>query len=747
MIKRTKRRDGHFRNSRFFLIMLAVNLTLLAVETVLFVNYMNKNKSEYYNSSVEKIEDSVEELVSQLSNYFSMQDMVIHSYATYMEAEQMDVESAVDYLSHWTAFYTEIDLVEVETLKGVSMQGTELGGRRDMQYSFAGREVVEELCDMYRGVDAATVIPESGVHMTDSFLMEGVDEFVFAIYQPVRLDDRQYVLMFTSEVSSLQYSGLDRISLDQERGLLLNEAGDILAGTMKGLPENGHFNYYEIVEQHGRPGKSEEARRDVAANEYGRYEGFAGDLGNFVSVYRHIPGTRNWVYIYRESREKLISANGAFRQSILIIQVLVFWLLVDVCGYYLYNRVLKRLIVQVDERNRELQVANQAKNIFISNISHEIRTPINAILGMNEMILREAEDPAIRSYSADIKKAGKLLLGTVNDILDYSKIGSGKMKIIPQDYHVGEMVLELWSMISVKAREKQLTFNLNLNPRIPRILRGDELRIKQVILNLLTNAVKYTEKGYISLNVDYEEQGGGDVDLLVCVKDTGIGIRKEDMEKLFTAFERLDEQKNRGIEGTGLGMSIVTRLLTQMDSRLEVESEYGHGSEFSFRLPQHVTDETPVGSLDEIHRQMQAKEEKNTTGLQHCNARILAVDDIRTNLVVLQGLLKGSGITVDTAESGEECLRLLAENTYDLIFLDHRMPNMDGMETLERIRQMQCVDPSIPVIALTANVDSDSREMYLEHGFTDFLSKPLTWDMLEKRLLQYLPQKKTERGE
>lgn len=739
--KRKARIEGHIRNSRFFLVMLVVNLLMLGTISILFYNYTSKNKSEYYASSVETIEDSVAELSNQLSNYFSTQDMIMSSYVAFMEDEAMNEAEAVDYLSHWLAFYAQVDLVNVDTMTGVSMQGAELGGQLERDHSYKGNSVMEELCGMYRGVeDMSTVVPETGVHMTDIFELPGVADWVFAIYQPVVLMEGHYILVFTSEVSALQYSGLDRVSLSHEKGLLLNAEGEILSGTLLGLPETGHFNYFEYVEQHGKPGKSAEAKRDLTTIDHGRYEGFAGDIGRFVCVFRHIPGTRNWVYAYRESKENLISANGAYKQSIIIIQVMVLWLLIDVCGYYLYNRILKRFVEQVDERNKELQIANQAKNVFISNMSHEIRTPINAVLGMNEMIMRESDDPTIREYSMDIKNAGKMLLGTVNDILDYSKIGSGKMKIIPQDYNVGEMLLDIMSLIAGKAQEKNLEFNLNLNPHVPCMLRGDEFRIKQVITNLLTNAVKYTQTGYVALNVEYEDQGSGDIDLLISVKDTGIGIREEDMEKLFTAFERLDEQKNRGIEGTGLGMSIVTRLLEQMDSKLEVDSVYGRGSEFSFRLPQHAADMTPVGSLSEIRRRKQESVQTVTSNLKDSKATILAVDDIKTNLVVFQGLLKRTGITVDTAESGAECLEKIKNKAYDLIFLDHRMPGMDGIQTLAKIKNTEHKCKDVPVIALTANVDSGAYEMYLEYGFKDFLSKPIAWDMLEKLLLQYLSQ-------
>ncbi len=396
----------------------------------------------------------------------------------------------------------------------------------------------------------------------------------------------------------------------------------------------------------------------------------------------------------------------------------------------------ENIIAAIKTQNQQLSDLNKAQNVFISNMSHEIRTPINAVLGLDEMILREAEDARILDYAHDIKVAGKLLLNLINDILDYSKIEAGKIQIIPVEYHMETLISDINTMISPKAKEKELDYRIQVNPNLPRTLYGDEVRLKQILLNILTNAVKYTEKGEVLWTLDYEELDSQMIGLKVSVKDTGIGMKPEDLKNLASEFKRFDEVRNRNIEGTGLGMSIVTRLLKQMNSELEVESVYEEGSTFSFVLPQKVVDKTPVGEL--FGQKKTQPDRKEDEHVRIPKARILIVDDNRVNLVVIKGLLKRTEAQLTCALSGQECLDMLAENSYDLILLDHFMPEMDGIETLHAIRKMGLDYSAMPVIALTANVESDSREFYLNSGFNDFLEKPVIIDALEKVLREYL---------
>jgi len=321
-------------------------------------------------------------------------------------------------------------------------------------------------------------------------------------------------------------------------------------------------------------------------------------------------------------------------------------------------------------------------------MSHEIRTPINAILGMNEMILRECNDKNILGYSDSIRTAGSALLGLVNDILDFSKIEAGKMEIIPVDYDLSSVINDLMNMIQTKADDKGLKLAFDISREVPKFLHGDEVRIKQVITNILTNAVKYTEKGTITLHASYEKitEEPDSIMLHVAVRDTGIGIRQEDMKNLFSEFDRIEEERTRNVEGTGLGMSITKRLLEMMGSSLQVESTYGLGSVFSFSLKQTVVKWEALGDYEEAYQSSLAGRKKYHEKIRAPEAEILVVDDTPMNLDVFIQLLKQTGIKIETATGGEEALSLSYDKKYDIIFLDHMMPDKDGIETLHELR-------------------------------------------------------------
>lgn len=411
---------------------------------------------------------------------------------------------------------------------------------------------------------------------------------------------------------------------------------------------------------------------------------------------------------------------------------------------------MNRYITKIKEDQQieaELEVArqaNDAKTTFLSNMSHEIRTPINAVLGMDEVILRESKEENTLSYARDIQSAGKTLLALINDILDFSKIESGKMEIIPTEYDVHDMVEDLINMIGFRARGKGLNLEAKVSPKLPKHLYGDELRLKQIITNILTNAVKYTEKGYVTLALDYEILDRKHILLRVSVKDTGIGIKSEDLEKLFAPFERIDERRNLTIEGSGLGMSIVRSLLFQMGSSLDVKSMYGRGSNFSFEVVQEVLEWTEIGDVEIASSELKPQK-KYHESFRAPNAKILVVDDTTTNHLVMKGLLKNTLVKIDTADSGSEALYLMKTHHYHMLFVDHRMPGMDGIEMLERLLDMPD-NPNLdtPAIAMTANVVSGAKEMYLEHGFWDYLSKPVDGERLEEMMITYLPPELVE---
>lgn len=387
---------------------------------------------------------------------------------------------------------------------------------------------------------------------------------------------------------------------------------------------------------------------------------------------------------------------------------------------------------------QEAEAANMAKSSFLANMSHEIRTPINAILGMNEMILREEKDPAIRGYAGNIQASGNSLLSIVSDVLDISKIESGKLEIIPVDYEVNSLISDCCNMAAGRAKAKELELLVECADNVPMKLCGDETHIRQIIMNLLTNAVKYTEKGTVKLIVSGRFTDGGFV-LKVDVSDTGIGIAEENLPQLFTQFQRFDLQRNRNIEGTGLGLSIVKRLCDLMSGTITARSVLGSGSTFTVELPQKVVDSTPCGGVNlnysagaehEYHHSFEAPE-----------AKILAVDDLPVNLLVIANLLKETRIKIDTAGSGRECMDKCSQQKYDLILMDHMMPEMDGVQTFEKLHgDKSSPNFETPVIMLTANALAGMREQYMDVGFADYVSKPVRGAKLEEAIRRNLPE-------
>ena len=391
-----------------------------------------------------------------------------------------------------------------------------------------------------------------------------------------------------------------------------------------------------------------------------------------------------------------------------------------------------------------INAANEAKSAFLSNMSHEIRTPINAVLGLDEMILRETNEPEIKNYALEIQSSGKSLLSIVNDILDFSKIEAGKMEIMPFEYDLSSTVNDLVNMIASRAEKKGLELKVNVDTKIPHCLFGDETRIKQCILNILTNAVKYTEKGSVTMNITYEKIDDSRINLKAQVVDSGIGIKEEDLKKLFSPFERIEENRNRTIEGTGLGMSIVKSLLAAMGTQLDVKSVYGEGSDFSFTVEQKVVDWEPMGDYDVMKlRALEQAGGAYQESFQAPDAQILVIDDTPMNLTVFCGLLRSTRIQIDKAESGMQALNMAHDKKYDMLFVDHRMPKMDGIEMLQTLRADETsVNQHSICIALTANAISGAKEMYLAAGFEGYLSKPVDGAKLESVLAQMLPAEK-----
>ncbi len=392
------------------------------------------------------------------------------------------------------------------------------------------------------------------------------------------------------------------------------------------------------------------------------------------------------------------------------------------------------------EKQRAVDIS-EAKTRFLASMSHEIRTPINSVLGMNEMILRENNDETIDEYAQTIKRSGNMLLMLVNDVLDFSKIEAGKIEIAHAEYNFETVVSDVISLSDEKASEKGLSLKYEIQDDVPVGQVGDEFRVRQILVNLLNNAVKYTDRGSVSLNIGgrYTDEG---YELHISVADTGRGIKEEDRQGLFDAFSRADINTNVNIEGTGLGLAIVKSIIDSMSGSITVESEYGVGSEFKIVLPVEVYDRTPVvkNIMKEVKRQ---KEEKDESYFYAPEANILAVDDNRSNLNIVRLLLKRTGIIPDLCTGGKEAVELCKRKRYDLIFMDHMMPSPNGIETLKIIRDdKESLNHDTTIIVLTANAVAGSRNMYMKAGFADYIVKPIDYRVLEGVVKKYLPEEK-----
>lgn len=434
-------------------------------------------------------------------------------------------------------------------------------------------------------------------------------------------------------------------------------------------------------------------------------------------------------------------------------------------------RHMEMEVQMIEEKNQELMIANEeaekakadaiaaanAKSVFLANMSHEIRTPINAILGMDTMILRECNDNEILEYAGNIQSASQTLLSLINDILDFSKIETGKLELVAGDYALSSLINDVYHMLISKAKEKGLALNIESDKNLPAKLYGDEVRIRQIIVNILNNAIKYTQKGSVTLTVemsdmpdhsnDSKSENITDKNTIITfrIADTGIGIKKENISHLFDSFSRFDEEKNKYIEGTGLGLAITKQLVDLMNGEIVVTSEYGKGSVFTVSIPQKIVSDLKIGDISEKYNEPSNKKKKKST-FTAPDANVLVVDDVRMNINVFKALLKRTEINVDSAMSGSEALDMIKEKKYDIIFLDHMMPDMDGIETYQNMKMLEDnPNKDTTVVMLTANAIMGAKEEYLGIGFSDYLSKPVQAPKLESMILKYLPEELVQR--
>ncbi len=431
--------------------------------------------------------------------------------------------------------------------------------------------------------------------------------------------------------------------------------------------------------------------------------------------------------------------NGEFTQT--IPYLIIFFVIQIVLGLSLLRlrRNLSERILHTELQKKEIEDLSEAQSIFFASISHEIRTPINTIIGLDEMILRSKISDEVREDAENIQSAGKILLHLLNDLLDNSKIESGMMELTKAPYRTKDMFYEIWGMMNIRAQEKGLRFYIDLSPKLPVRLMGDEVRIKQILINLVNNSIKYTKEGMITLRVRCVDDAGM-LNVIYEVEDTGIGIPDESIPHLFTAYKRANEEKTKYIEGTGLGLSIVKQLVTLMDGTIDVDSIYGQGSSFRVTIPQNIVENVPIGNFD-VKDADKRNSEVYTTSFEAPEAKILIVDDTPANLIVAQKLLKDTKVSIDTAENGLEALNMTREKYYHVIFMDHFMPVMDGVECIKRIRKQingHCVNSKI--VVLTANVAPEHEAEYIRAGFDGYLTKPITGKSIEDELMRQLPQ-------
>lgn len=421
-----------------------------------------------------------------------------------------------------------------------------------------------------------------------------------------------------------------------------------------------------------------------------------------------------------------------------------------VCDEYgeMQNTIVTLVDITYEEELLErLRVSDRAKTDFLTNMSHEIRTQINGIMGMNSILLRQSDTlprEKIAEYAGNMQRASRTLLAIVNDILDISKIESGKMELLCEGYELASLINDCYTIVASNCKKKNLDLYMEIDENLPSILYGDDVRIRQVVNNFLSNAVKYTKRGHVILKISYSRIDEENINLRIDVKDSGIGIQKKDMENLFQNFTRLEEHKNRNIEGTGLGLSLTKRLVDMMHGEVQVESQYGEGSTFTAIIPQKVICEDGIGDMKQIFENYELSVGAMMPVPQFAGVHILVVDDMEMNRIVAKEMLLQTGAIVDVAGSGEEGLTLMKEQHYDLIFMDQMMPDMDGIATFEEMKRMNHQNKTTPVIAMTANAVKGAKEMYLQHGFADYISKPIFEEKMWKILKRFLADKQTE---
>ena len=721
---------------------IAINIVIMALILFFIIQYTNTKMNESNKSAIEAFEKMTVSAEQIVTNYLLDEQHLCDIWSNYINrsaeaGSPMTAEEAISFIRKAKIspdIYGHLIYPDVPLKNGISTHRG-LTDTDDYSVSYRNINLFENLNNISTedGVVSLTrayTNPQNGIQSIAfmnfvSVLDETTGELKKALLMRVEpvstLKDK--LVFFNGEYESVEIS-------------LINSVGDYLVHG-KSLKNSNFYEYYKSYNHADSIGYNRMV--DEVTSELGTMKMFNSKGEECIISHVPLKSLNTWYLLaYIPSRELAASTVVDW----LLLGMVTLGLLILLVFNYLILMIYNRKLSEAAEAANQ---ANEAKSHFLSTMSHDIRTPMNAILGLNEMVLRDSHEEEIIVYSESIRTAGKTLLGLINEILDFSKIEAGKMDIINVDYSFVSMLNDLVNMVQSKAEDKGLVLNLDVDRDIPMVLNGDEIRIKQVITNILSNAVKYTKEGSITFRAGFEkaEEDSGSIKLIISVRDTGIGIKPEDMKRLFMAFERIEENKNRNIEGTGLGMSIAQSFLNMMGSHIEVESEYGKGSVFSFKLVQGVKDWTPIGDYEETFRKHVSERKKYQETFTAPEARLLVVDDTQVNLSVFENLLKRTKVQIDTAISGDEAIVLYRVRHYDVIFLDHMMPDKDGIDTLKEMKEItDTPNTGTPVVCFTANAISGMREMYINAGFDDYITKPVDPFRLEAILLKYIPKEK-----
>lgn len=715
-----------------------INL-LIVIGIIVFVSfYANRQQRDATAAQIESFESMTFSLEQVTENYLEQEQRLCDNWASLINNRRMSLEEAIsavgDSQSHKNDVVAHIIFTDDGSYQGLSTHAKS-NDPNDFTVSYKNVSLVKDMSVLGK--------ERGSVNITRAYTSptDGVQSIAFCSAIKVADGDgmRDAVLLRVVPAATLANKWVvPTDDYDKAEISLIDGSGNyIIKG--KSFKNSSFFEFYKSYNPYDTSTVADLERSFTA--ERGTFTMLDSKGRESLVAHSPVNHTEGWAIVVMEPSSAVLSTGTDWTPVIIVSLSLLVLLAVDILFMLMLNRRERQLAASAEQ-------ASKAKSSFLSSMSHEIRTPITAILGMNELIQRESDSASVLEYSDNIQRAGNSLLHIISDILDFSKIEAGRIEFDESDYELKGLVGDVVNLTHLQAETKGLAFNVRIDPSLPSVLHGDVMRVKQVITNLLSNAVKYTERGTVTMTMELRGVSDGIVTMYVSVADTGIGIREEERDRLFSAFDRLDLARNRGVQGTGLGLAISSKMLELMGSKLEVESTYGQGSDFHFVLQQSVCDPTPVGSFDPLTDSVGGSHRrKDGPRFFAPAAHILVVDDTPMNLQVICGLLERTEMQIDTASSGEECLARFEENDYDLVILDYRMPDLDGIETLALMHERHPDKArDTPVICLTASALSGDRERILAAGFTDYLAKPINLAKLELMLMDNLPPDKVMLG-